>query len=406
MAMGVIERKYPSGKRSYGIQWFDEQGERQREFNRAWTTKAQAKAAYDEILNRRRQGVATRPVMTVADLFREWHDNHVKVNCSPAYVADADTQFRLRIEPMIGHRRIDTVNRQIVRQMVAQMKQVMAEKHPGSEYAGHRTINKTLTVLKGMLTYAVSIDQIALNPAHGIRELAEEPQRMVSAWPMPAIQKVADEALRLADRLPEFQRSQQAVWQPQRDYTIIMLAAMTGLRQSELLGLTWECVDGSWLHVTHKLDRRSHTLRETKSKRSRRSVPLLAAARDLLADWRAVGAHENIIFPNSTADGHMYAVHFDRKVWARARKRAGTVKVNGRAYDCMDMTFHQLRHTFASMCLAAGRDVWEVAHWIGDDPEMVKKVYGHYIPESIGDTSRLDNLLVIERPKQLGVGTR
>jgi hypothetical protein len=66
-AMGVIERKYPSGKRSYGIQWFDEQGERQREFNRAWTTKALAKAAFDEIEERKRQGVATRPDLTVAD---------------------------------------------------------------------------------------------------------------------------------------------------------------------------------------------------------------------------------------------------------------------------------------------------------------------------------------------------
>jgi len=402
--MGVIERKYPSGRRSYGIQWFDEHGERQREFNRAWTTKRLAKAAYDEVMERQRQGIAARPDLTVADLFTEWHDNHVKVNCSPAYVQDSETQFRLRIEPMIGHRRIDTVNRQIVRKMIAQMQAVMREKHPGSEYAGHRTINKTLTVLKGMLTYAVSIDQLSINPAHGIRELPEEPQRMVTAWPMPAIEAVAREALTLADGLPAFQRAQQAAWQPQRDYTIIMLAAMTGLRQSELLGLTWECVDGSWLHITHKLDRRSHTMRETKSKRGRRSVPLLAAARELLAEWRAIGAHDEIVFPNSGGDGHMHAVHFDRKVWNRARKRAGVVTVSGREHDCAQMTFHQLRHTFASMCLAAGRDVWEVAHWIGDDPEMVKKVYGHYLPDSIGDTSRLDRMLTIERPKLLGRG--
>lgn len=104
--MGVIERKYPSGKRSYGIQWFDEQGERRREFNRAWTTKALAKAAYDEIIERQRAGVATRPDLTVADLFTEWHDNHVKVNCSPAYEQDAETQFRLRI----GHKRINQTN--------------------------------------------------------------------------------------------------------------------------------------------------------------------------------------------------------------------------------------------------------------------------------------------------------
>jgi hypothetical protein len=42
------------------------------------------------------------------------------------------------------------------------------------------------------------------------------------------------------------------------------------------------------------------------------------------------------------------------------------------------------------VCLAAGRDVWEVANWVGDDPEIIKKVYSHYIPGSLGDTSRLD----------------
>jgi integrase len=399
--MGVIERKYPSGRRSYGIQWFDEHGERQREFNRAWTTKTLAKAAYDEILARQRQGVATRPTWTIAELFAEWRANHVKVNCSPAYYRDVETHYRLRIEPMIGHRRIDTVNRQVVRKMVAQMKQVMSEKYPDNEYGGHRAINKTLTVLKGMLTYAVQCDMLTHNPAHGVKELSEEPQRMVSAWPIPAIEAIASEALTHAERLADFQRSQQAPWQGQRDYTIIMLAALTGLRQSELLGLTWECVDGDWLHVTHKLDRVTQTLRETKSKRGRRSVPLLAAARDLLADWRAVGAHDEIMFPNTAGEGHMHAIHFDHKVWSRARRRAGIVEVHGREHDCAKMTFHQLRHTFASMCLAAGRDVWEVAHWIGDDPELVKRVYGHYIPDSLGDTSRLDRMLTITKPAKL-----
>lgn len=28
-----------------------------------------------------------------------------------------------------------------------------------------------------------------------------------------------------------------------------------------------------------------------------------------------------------------------------------------------------------------------------DDPDMIKRVYGHYIPDSLGDTSRLDEAL-------------
>ena len=126
-------------------------------------------------------------------------------------------------------------------------------------------------------------------------------------------------------------------------------------------------------------------------------MPLLAATRELLDEWRAVGADDKIMFPAS-AGGYMYATHFDNRVWAKSRKRAGTVNVNGKAWDCSQMTFHQLHHTFASMCLAAGRDIWEVSHWIGDDPEMVKKVYSHYLPDSIGDTSRLDRMLTLSKP--------
>jgi integrase len=85
----------------------------------------------------------------------------------------------------------------------------------------------------------------------------------------------------------------------------------------------------------------------------------------------------------------MRANNFEKKVWNRARAKVGTMRVRGRTYDATTMTFHELRHTFVSLCLAAGRDVWEVAHWMGDDPEMVKQVYGHYIPDSLGDTARL-----------------
>jgi len=162
--MGVVKRANPSGKTVWGIQWFDEHNKRQRRFDNSWRER-DAKRAYEEVVVRKRAGVATSPTMTVAQLFCEWHANHVQINCSPAYVEDAERQFRLRIGPMIGKRTIDTVNRRLVRQMVVQMKGVMRAKDPANEYAGHATINKSLTVVKGMFTYAVQIDQVASNPA-------------------------------------------------------------------------------------------------------------------------------------------------------------------------------------------------------------------------------------------------
>jgi integrase len=171
-----------------------------------------------------------------------------------------------------------------------------------------------------MFTCAVETEQLAINPVRGIKELVEEPTRQIDAWPMPAIHAVAVAASKLGERLPDFQRSQQAPWAAERDYTIILLAALTGLRQSELFALRWEQIDEHWIHVTHKLCRRSYTRRETKTWRGRRRVPILDAARRLLAAWREVGAHDEIVFPCHGGSDYIRASHFDNKVWSKARK--------------------------------------------------------------------------------------
>jgi hypothetical protein len=207
--MGVIRRTNPSGKEIWGIILTDEAGKRVRRFDRTWT-KAQAQKATDDVEQKLRMGVDTHATMTVEELFHEWMENHDRVNCSPAHYEDSSTQFRLRIEPMVGHRRVDTVNKRLVRKMITEMQRVMREKDPGNEYAGHRTINKTLTVLKGMFSYAVEIDQIAANPIHGIPALPEKPTRPIEAWPLPVISVVADAALGLSDALDENHRNLQA----------------------------------------------------------------------------------------------------------------------------------------------------------------------------------------------------
>lgn len=393
MAEGVIWRTR-GGRRVWGIKWHDRQGTLHRKFKVTWT-KGQARAALDVIQEKLRDGVPVVTEMTVTDLFHEWHEQHVKVRRSPAWVADTEIQYRLRIKPLIGHRKIDTVNKRVVNEMIAQMQRVLREKAIAAgrtdQKAGHRTINKTLTVLKGMFSFAVAIEQLSTNPVHGIAELPEEPLKKRDAQPLEVISEVASIASHLGDDLHDFQKGQRASWVPARDYTIIMLAALTGLRQSELMGLTWDKIDDKWIHVTHKLCRKSFTLRETKSRRGVRQVPLVGPAQKLIEEWRSVGASETIVFPNNEGDNYIRASKWEQKVWGRASKKLG-----------VDFDFHELRHTFASMCLSAGRDVWEVANWIGDDPDMVKKVYGHYIPNSLGDTDRLDRMFAASATRQIG----
>lgn len=394
----IIERTNPTGGVVYGIRWTDETGVDRKRFSRKWT-KTQAKAALAEIEERLDAGVATRVDLTVEGLFEQWHMHHAMLACTPVWQQDSRTQFKLRIEPMIGHRVIDTVKRSHITAMMAQMQQVMHAKDPGNPYAGHATVNKTLTVMKSMFKYAVNENLLTKSPVHGVPELVEQPEEQRTAWPLQAIEKIARAAQHLPDRLPAFQRSQQAVWVGERDYTIIMLAAFTGLRQSELLGLKWDDIDGGWIHLSHKLCRRTLTRRAPKSKRGKRRVPLLGDAARILEEWRAVGAHPEIVFPNQSGDGFQRAEHFYNKVWLKARDVAGTVKVRKVAWDCSQMKFHELRHTFFSLALSAGRHLWEVAKWGGDHPDTVERYYGHYIPDSLGDTSKLDRVMSVPKAR-------
>src|SRR5262249_23709292 len=75
--------------------------------------------------------------------------------------------------------------------------------------------------------------------------------------------------------------------------------------------------------------------------------------------------------------------HFVNTVWVPSTKRAGVPY----------RKFHTIRHTHISKLLADGLSVVKVARRVGDRPEVIHKVYAHYVRAS-GDriTTKLDEL--------------
>jgi integrase len=47
----------------------------------------------------------------------------------------------------------------------------------------------------------------------------------------------------------------------------------------------------------------------------------------------------------------------------------------------LDITFHDLRRTFASLLVSKGVSLYKVAKWLGDTVEVVEDTYGHLIPQ-------------------------
>jgi integrase len=131
---------------------------------------------------------------------------------------------------------------------------------------------------------------------------------------------------------------------------LVLLAVNTGLRQMELLTLTKEQIDLNRGLIT--LDNRTHI---TKTNRIR-VIPLNDRAKDVL------GRHitKEIIFP--------FTQHQTVKLFRKYRAKSGIRE---------ELTFHSLRHTFASWLVQKGVPILNVSKLLGHSDIKTTQIYAH-----------------------------
>lgn len=111
-----------------------------------------------------------------------------------------------------------------------------------------------------------------------------------------------------------------------------------------------------------------------KTKHSHRHVPIASALRPILEAQLADRASEEWVTPSfrdpsKPLNKHTFEEHFARIV-EDAEMIAGRTDPNG-------VTFHTLRHTFASWLLMRGVDLYTVAQLLGNTVNQVEGTYGH-----------------------------
>jgi integrase len=156
--------------------------------------------------------------------------------------------------------------------------------------------------------------------------------------------------------------------------TLYLTAAMTGLRQGELLGLRWRDIDLEARKVRVVAPYVRGEFNDGKSEHAGRSVPLAQRVADALAALRQQSRY--------ATEGELVFCHpesgnpLDRSKLTRRFKRAV-----GRA-DVRWITFHELRHTFGTRMAAAGVPLRTIQHWMGHADSKTTQVYAHYQPSS------------------------
>jgi integrase len=154
---------------------------------------------------------------------------------------------------------------------------------------------------------------------------------------------------------------------------LIAVCLFGGLRISEALGLVWGDVDraAGVIRVRHQLSRGKDPKRvQLKTKEEgRRDVVMMTDLNRLLRDARLASAHGRDGDPVfATKTGKAITQRNATRAFARTVERA----------KLADVTFHALRHTFASILIGLGHDVVYVADQLGHaNPNTTLRTYAH-----------------------------
>src|SRR5262249_1908097 len=176
-----------------------------------------------------------------------------------------------------------------------------------------------------------------------------------------------------------------------RSRALLLMAALTGLRASELRGLRWEDVDlkARELHVRQRADR-FLKVGAPKSGMSRRTLPLPAELITVLKEWKLACPNGDLVFP--TASGQVQQHKSMLEGLAPTIIAAGVMDKD----DQPKYALHAFRHFFASWCInpkeRGGRalSAKEVQALLGHETITVTMdIYGHLFPRS-DDHAELD----------------
>jgi len=313
-------------------------------------SKKDAQALEAQLLHQRDTGIDQPGKIAVGEFLERWLEDYAKPNTAPRTYERYRQLVRLHLIPALGALPLGKLRPAHIQAAYAR---VLAARSPQTVLHCHR-------VLKEALGHAVKWQLLARNPADAV-----DPPRP-ARYEIPAI---GPDALRrlLAQDSPYA--------------ALIHLAASTGLRQGELLGLRWQDVDleRGVVHVRQSLQRvnGSLTFRTPKTHHSRRAVALGPSVVETLRRHRLQRLQEHLSLGHDL--GLVFATPLGtpidpsnfRRAWQRIVRSANVGHVR----------FHDLRHAHASLLLAQGVHPKIVSERLGHSSiGITLDTYSHVLP--------------------------
>jgi integrase len=232
------------------------------------------------------------------------------------------------------------------------------------------TLRQLRSTLSAMFSTAVEDGLLRTNPVRGVR------------IPAATTVEMEDDHAKALTR-EELRRFLAAL--PDDDWRLVFeFLIHTRLRISEAVGLRWEHVNlGGRPRVLLREQFYEGNRSRLKSKRGKRDVPLSPGMVERLRMKR----------PTVHSGGAPVFVTIVGTELNRANVASRILKPTAKTAGVPWASFHSFRHTCASMLFEEGRNVKQVAEWLGHaDPAFTLRTYVHLLDDGVGSADFFDSI--------------
>lgn len=328
-----------------------------------FATRKAAKSARDDARHAVNNGTYVAPQnLTVGEWLDRWITSH-EIGLKPSTAKSYHDNIDRYLKPAIGSERVQSLS-------PSRLSIVFRRLHEAGGKDGGAISPRTVAFARAVLRRAMQdalLDRvIQVNPVIGTK--------------VPKVLKPQHSTWTGAQVLTFIAHTAETRWA-----SLWVLAAATGMRRGELMGLRWADIDLESGVV--RVDRAVTQIRQTRTygtpkNNERRQVRIDPHTVRSLKSWRSIQSRErlawgetyqgaeNLVF--TWEDGSPVQPDYVSKAFVKAQQGAGLPR----------LVLHELRHTHVTLLLREGTPVHVVAERVGHkDSSVTLKMYAHAIPD-------------------------
>jgi len=342
----------------------DATGKRIQVKKRGFKSEKEAKKALRDVQVTADKGTYVQPTKTsFGNYIQEWFQNR-KGGFVRLHAENVERNINRHIIPIIGNVQLADLNVMHIERLIGQLRQ---------KGLSESTIKKIYTLISSSLISATKKDIIPKNVAMLADNKPKVKRKQVSVWDTHEVKSFLDFTKEFGTRY----------------YITYHLALMTGMRQGEILGLRWQDIDfeRNIITVRQSLDHDGKDFGPPKTESSIRSITIDPKTSEALKSHQQLVEHDRSLASELYAEydlvaptnsGKPCSPRYLDKLFDRLKELSGMRHI----------TFHDLRHTHASLLLKNNVHPKVVSERLGHSSiQITLDLYSHLFPNMQEDAA-------------------